>query len=295
MRVVSFREHIEDPELLAARLRGYEIVVAMRERTPFDETLLTLLPDLRLIVTTGMVNASIDMEAARRSGVTVCGTRGSVGPAAELAWGLLLALKRNIADEHVNFRKGGTQWQLSVGGDLMGKTLGVVGLGKLGQRVAGYGKAFGMEVLGWSKNNSPERCAALGIGYAASLDELLTRADVVSLHVTLNAETRGMIGARELGLMKPEAVIVNTSRGPLIDEGALIDALREGRIGGVALDVFDREPLPLDHPFRRLPNVVATPHLGYVTRETYAIYFSDALEAIRAWADGKPLRILNGN
>lgn len=294
VKVERFANHIDGEDALVNALSGFEIIVAMRERTAFTASLLARLPKLKLLVTTGMVNAAIDKTAARTLGIDVAGTRGSVGPAAELAWGLLLALKRNIAGEHENFRAGGAQWQLSTGGDLMGATLGVVGLGKLGQRLAGYGKAFDMNVIGWSKNNSPERCATLGIGYAATLAELLARADVVSLHLALNNETAGIIGARELALMKPAAVIVNTSRGPLIDEGALIQALRTGRIGGAALDVYDREPLPADHPLRHAPNLIATPHLGYVTRETYAIYYGDAVDGIAGWLSGDPVRILNG-
>lgn len=277
---------------LAKRLEAFDIVIAIRERTLFDDQVLSRLPRLKLLVTTGMKNAAIDVAAARRQGVTVCGTRGRVGPAAEIAWALLLSLMRNIPAESANFRGGGDQWQISVGRDLQDRTLGVAGLGKLGQRVAAYGKAFGMNVVGWSRNNSRERCAALGIGYAASLDELLARADVVTLHITLNDETRGLVGARELGLMKPGAVIVNTSRGPLIDEPALIEALKSHRISGAALDVFDAEPLPADHPFRTLPNVVATPHLGYVTEETYATFYPDCVEDIEAWLAGDPVRVL---
>ena len=278
---------------LAERLAGYQIIVAMRERTVFDAELLARLPSLKLLVTTGMVNASIDMDAAARRGVLVCGTRGSVGPAAELAWALLLALARNIPAETANLRANGERWQLSVGTDLKGKTLGVAGVGKLGRMVAGYGLAFGMNVIGWSRSNTPEKSQALGIGLAATLDELLQQADVVTLHLPLTAETRGCIGARELGLMKPGALLVNTSRGPLVEEAALIAALRSGRIGGAALDVFDAEPLPAEHPFRSLPNVAATPHLGYVTKETYRIYYQDAAAAVAAWLAGAPMRMLN--
>jgi phosphoglycerate dehydrogenase-like enzyme len=278
---------------LAERLAAYQVIVAMRERTVFDAELLARLPNLKLLVTTGMANASIDMDAAARRGILVCGTRGSIGPAAELAWGLLLALARNIPAETANLRANGERWQLSVGTDLKGKTLGIVGVGKLGRLVAGYGLAFGMNVVGWSRSNTPEKSRALGIGYAATLDELLQHADVVSLHLTLTAETRGLIGARELGLMKPGALIVNASRGPLVDETALIAALRSGHIGGAALDVFDAEPLPADHPFRSLPNVVATPHLGYVSKETYRIYYQDAADAVAAWLAGAPIRVLN--
>ena len=293
VHVERFADHIGDRDALAKRLAPFEVVVAMRERTAFDADLFTRLPNLKLLVTTGMVNASIDLESARRHGVTVCGTRGSVGPAAELAWGLLLSVMRNIPAENANFHAGGSQWQLGVGRDLMGRTLGVIGLGKLGQRVARYGQAFGMDVIGWSKNVTPERCLALGIGYAATLHDLLGKADVVSLHLTLNEGTRGIIGGPEFAAMKRDAVIINTSRGPLIEENALVRALREGRLGGAGLDTFDVEPVPADHPLRGMPNVVATPHLGYVTAETYRIYYRDAVEDIAAWVAGTPIRVLN--
>lgn len=292
IQVERFADHIRDRDELAIRLAAFEVVVAMRERTVFDADMLARLHKLKLLVTTGMVNASIDLDAAHRHGVTVCGTRGSVGPAAELAWGLLLAAMRNIPAENANFHAGGSRWQLGLGRDLMGRTLGVVGLGKLGQRVVRYGQAFGMDVIGWSKNVTPERCAALGIGYAPSLHDLLGRADVVSLHLTLNEGTRGIIGASEFAVMKRDAVIVNTSRGPLIDEAALVRALLESRIGGAGLDTFDVEPLPAGHPLRGMPNVVATPHLGYVTAETYRIYYQDAVEDIAAWVAGAPVRVL---
>jgi phosphoglycerate dehydrogenase-like enzyme len=294
VELVRFDRHLGGEGEVAAALADFDIVVAMRERTPFPASLFAKLPRLRLLVTTGMVNASIDMKAARAHGVDVAGTRSTVGPAAELAWGLLLSLMRNIPGEAANLRRAGPNWQLSVGRDLTEKTLGVIGLGKLGSRVARYGKAFDMEVLGWTRTDAAARCAELGIGHAASLDDLLQRSDVISLHLTLTPETRGIVGARELGLMRRDAVIVNTARGPLIDEAALVSALREGRIGGAGLDVFDTEPLPDDHPFRSLPNVVATPHLGYVTRETYAVHYPDALEDIAGWLDGNPVRLLNG-
>ncbi|MEX0408253.1 D-2-hydroxyacid dehydrogenase family protein [Aquibium sp. LZ166] len=291
--IERFADHIADRAALAERLAKFEVIVAMRERTAFDDDLFSRLPNLKLLITTGMVNAAIDLDAAKRHGVMVCGTRGSVGPAAELAFGLLLSVMRNIPAESANFHAGGDQWQLSVGRDLNGKTLGVVGIGKLGQRVARYGQAFGMNVIGWSKNVTPERCEALGIGYAATLRDLLAGSDAVSLHLTLNAETRGIIGERELAAMKRDAVIVNTSRGPLVDEAALVAALRDGRLGGAGLDTFDQEPLPAGHPLRGMANVVATPHLGYVTAETYAIYYADAVEDIAAWLAGSPVRVLN--
>jgi phosphoglycerate dehydrogenase-like enzyme len=289
--VESFSDHFEG-EALVDRLRNYGIIVAMRERTRFDEALLQRLPNLRLLITTAMVNAAIDVAAANRLGIVVSGTRGVAGPAAEHTWALLLALARRIPEEVTNFRAAGSAWQITVGSGLAGKTLGVAGIGKLGTLVAGYGRAFGMNVLGWSKNNTPERSRDIGVGFAASLDELLAQSDVVSLHLTLTTETKGIIGRRELSLMRPGAVLVNTSRGSLVNEGALIHALREGSIGGAALDVFETEPLPADHPFRTLPNVVATPHLGYVTEETYRIYYGDAVESISAWLAGSPIRVL---
>ncbi|NMG39579.1 D-2-hydroxyacid dehydrogenase family protein [Chelativorans sp. ZYF759] len=293
VEITRFDRHLGDEDAVAAALSEFEIVVAMRERTPFPATLLQRLPKLRLLVTTGMANAAIDLKAARARGIDVAGTRSSIGPAAELAWGLLLSLMREIPREIANLRAGGDQWQLSVGRDLKEKTLGVVGLGKLGSRVARYGKAFDMDVLGFTRTDAAARCAELGIGHAETLDELLERSDVVSLHLTLTAETRHIIGARELGLMKSDSVLINTSRGPLIDEAALIAALEKGQIGGAGLDVFDSEPLPADHPFRRLPNVLATPHLGYVTRDNFAIQFPEVVEDIATWLDGRPVRVLN--
>ncbi|MGV6874067.1 D-2-hydroxyacid dehydrogenase family protein [Pseudochelatococcus sp. B33] len=288
-----FSTHTGTGEAAVSRLRDYDIVIAMRERTVFDASLLEQLPKLKLLVTTGMANGSIDMRAAARLGISVAGTGGLVGPAAELAWGLLLALMRHLPDEVANFRAGGERWQLTVGRELDGKTLGIAGLGKLGRRVAGYGKAFGMNVVAWSRSNTAEKSAELGIGLSPSLDDLLGACDIVSLHLPLTQQTTGLIGRREIGLMKDGAVLLNTSRGPLVDEGALIEALQSGKLSAAGLDVFDREPLPADHAFRRLPNVVATPHLGYVTEETYRIYFRDAIEDIAAWLSGNPVRIIN--
>ncbi len=288
-----FDDHIADTHALIARLADYDIIIAMRERTAFDAERLGRLPKLKLLITTGMANASIDMAAAARLGITVAGTRGFVGSAAELTWALLMSLVRHIPSEVANFRAAQDPWQLSVGRDLRGLTLGVVGLGKLGQQVATYGSAFGMNVIGWSRSNTLQKSAELGIGYAASLDELLPAADIVTLHLTLNSETSGIIGKRELGLMKMGAILLNTSRGPLVDEQAMIAALESSHLGGAGLDVFDEEPLPADHAFRRLANVVATPHLGYVTEETYRIFYRDSVEDIAAWIDGKPVRILN--
>jgi phosphoglycerate dehydrogenase-like enzyme len=287
--VVAFRDHLADLEAVAARLADFEVVMAMRERTPFPRALLERLPRLRLLVTTGMRNASIDLRAAAERGVLVCGTAGLPYPTAELAWGLILALARRIPAEDRATREGG--WQVSVGVGLNGKTLGVLGLGTLGSRVARVGRAFEMEVLAWSQNLTAERAAAVGVT-RVERDELLARADVVSIHLVLGDRTRGLIGPREIALMKRTAYLVNTSRGPIVDEAALVRALREGRLAGAGLDVFDEEPLPADHPFRHLPGTVITPHLGYVTEETYRLFYEEGLADVRAYLGGTPIRVL---
>lgn len=284
---------IADRSALVARLAGAAVVVAMRERTPFPADLLAALPDLRLLVTTGMVNRAIDLDAAHARGITVCGTPGSSYGASELAFGLVLALARNIPDETLRFRTGEPRWQTAVGFDLGGRTMGLVGFGRLGREMARYARAFRMEVLAWSRSLTDDIAAEHGVQRASSLDDLLQGSDIVSLHLTLTPQTRGIIGAGELARMRPGALLVNTARGPLVDEAALIDALAGGRLGGAGLDVFDTEPLPADHPLRRLPNVVATPHIGYVTQDAYRRYFTGAVEAIAAWAAGQPTRVLN--
>jgi phosphoglycerate dehydrogenase-like enzyme len=291
VNVRVFNEHIEDREALAKSLAGFDIILAMRERTPFDAWLFDQLTKLKLLVTTGMRNASIDLEAAAKHDVTVCGTSGSVGTTAELAWGLILACARNITKEDALFHSGG-KWQTTLGRGMNGKTLGIIGLGNLGARTAKVGLAFEMKVLAWSPRLTPERCAEVGATHAGTLDDLLRASDIVSIHVTLNEKSRGLLGARELTLMKPDAYLVNTSRGPIVDEQALIAALQERRIAGAGLDVFDREPLPNDHPLRRLDNIVATPHLGYVTLEGYRIFYGQAVEDIKAWIAGSPVRVL---
>jgi phosphoglycerate dehydrogenase-like enzyme len=290
--VQVFSEHIADRSALARALAGFEIVVAMRERTAFDRSLLEQLGALRLLVTTGMRNASIDLAVAADRNVTVCGTRGHPGTAAELTWALILGLMRNLPRETEEFRRGGP-WQTGIGHSLRDATLGVIGLGHVGKLVAAVGRTFEMKVVGWSRSATPERCVALDIGHAATLSDLLRAADVATLHVTLNAQTRDLIGAAELAAMKRTAFLVNTSRGPVVNEAALITALREGRIAGAAADVFDQEPLPVDHPLRRLPNLLGTPHVGYVTRENYRVFYGDAVEDIQAWLAGKPVRVLN--
>jgi phosphoglycerate dehydrogenase-like enzyme len=287
--VVVFKDHLAEEDAVAKRLADFDIVMALRERTPFPRTLLERLPKLKLLITAGMRNASIDMKAAAERGVVVCGTAGLPYPTAELAWGLVLSLMRRIPAEDRATREG--RWQTSLGLGLNGKTLGVLGLGTLGSRAAKVGLAFEMEVLAWSQNLTAERAKETGATLVPK-DELLARSDIVSIHLVLGERTRGLIGARELGLMKRSAYLINTSRGPIVDEAALIRALGDGTIAGAGLDVFDEEPLPLHHPFRRLPNIVITPHLGYVTSETYRIFYGHAAEDIKAYLDGKPVRVL---
>ncbi|WP_437551562.1 D-2-hydroxyacid dehydrogenase family protein [Sorangium sp. So ce367] len=288
--VQAFTDHLDDLEALATRLRPFQAVVLMRERTPFPRALFERLDGLRLLVTAGMRNASIDLAAATERRVQVSGTDMLPYPTAELTWGLILALFRHIPAEDRAARAG--RWQTTLGLGLKGKTLGLVGLGKLGGQVAQVGRAFGMEVVAWSQNLTAERAAEVGARLVAK-DDLFAGADVVSIHLVLSPRTRGLVGAAELGRMKPTAFLVNTSRGPIIDEAALLAALRARRIAGAALDVFEPEPLPADHPLLALDNTVITPHLGYVTEEGYRMVYGQAAEDIRAFLDGKVLRPLN--
>jgi phosphoglycerate dehydrogenase-like enzyme len=287
--IVVFEDHLSDIGALAKRLADFDVIMAMRERTPFPRALLERLPRLKLLITAGMRNASIDVAAATERGITVSGTAGLPYPTAELTWGLILGLFRRIPAEDRATREG--RWQISLGLGLHGKTLGVLGLGTLGSRVAKVGLALEMKVLAWSQNLTAERAAEVG-ATRVEKDELLARSDVVTIHLVLGDRTRGLIGARELGLMKPTAHLINTSRGPIVDEAALIAALRGGKIAGAGLDTFDVEPLPADHAFRQLPTIVITPHLGYVTEETYRIFYGHALEDIQAFLRGAPVRVL---
>ena len=288
--VVPFREHINDDDELVALLGGFDVVVAMRERTPFSRARLERLGDLRLLVTTGMHNAAIDMDAARELGIVVTGTGGMLTPTSELTWGLLLSLARQIPQEDRNVREGG--WQQTVGTDLAGATLGLVGLGNLGALVASVGRAFRMDVIAWSQNLTQERAEKVGVRRVEK-DEVFETADFLSVHLVLSERSRGLIGPRELSLMKPTAYLVNTSRGPIVDEIALISALEQGRLAGAGLDVFDQEPLPPNHPFRRLPNVVITPHIGYVSRRCYQIFYREIVEDIAGYLRGEPIRVAN--
>jgi phosphoglycerate dehydrogenase-like enzyme len=286
---VFFREHFSKVEVLTETLAGFEVIVAMRERTPFPRALLEKLPQLRLLVTTGLRNASIDVAAARERGIVVCGTPGAAGTTGELTWGLIHALFRSIPQEDRALREG--RWQTTVGIGLAGKTLGIVGLGTIGTQVAKVGMAFNMEVIAWSQNLDAERAAKVG-AKRVERDELLAKADVVTIHLVLSDRTRGLIGARELGLMKRSAFLVNTSRGPIVDEAALAAALSKGTIAGAGVDVYNTEPIAREHPLLSAPNTVLTPHLGYVTRESYRAYFTGAVEDIAAWRRGAPIRVL---
>jgi phosphoglycerate dehydrogenase-like enzyme len=261
----------------------------MRERTPFPRALLEQLPKLRLLVTTGMRNRSIDVAAAKARGVAVCGTPGLNTTTAELTWGLILALARQIPREDRELRTG--RWQTTVGLGLAGRTLGILGLGSIGQQVARVGGAFGMKLVAWSQNLTEEKAKAAG-AQRVERDALLAEADVLTIHLVLSDRTRGLVGARELELMKPSALLVNTSRGPIVDEQALAEALKRGTLAGAGIDVYGEEPIPRDHPLLIAPNTVLTPHLGYVTRESYRVYYEGAVEAIRAWQDGAPIRLL---
>jgi len=286
-----FHEHLGGAEQVIKALQGFDIVVAMRERTPFPKAVIDALPDLKLLITTGMRNASIDTEAAKARGVTVCGTGSFGSPTSGVAIGLMLELTRHIGYENARLHAG-DKWQVTIGPDLEGLTLGVLGLGKLGTRTAAIAKAFGMKVIAWSQNLTPEKCEAAGVGYVGR-EDLFRQSDFISIHVVLSPRSRGLVGARELALMKPGAYIINTSRGPIIDEAALVAVLRDKKIAGAGLDVFDVEPLPLDHPFRKMTNVVITPHLGYVSEQNYRGYFAGVVEDIRGFLDGKPVRVVS--
>jgi phosphoglycerate dehydrogenase-like enzyme len=288
--VTVFSKPMSGPEEVHRALKDFHIVCMMRERTPFRRNIIEALPNLKLIITTGARNASIDMTAAAERGITVCGTGSFGNPTTGIAFGLILELTRRIGYEHARLKSGGL-WQVTLGPDIDGKTLGVIGLGKLGLRVAGVAKAFGMKVIAWSPNLTPEKCREAGVDYATK-DDLFRNADIVTIHVQLGDRSRGLVTHKEFALMKPTAYIINTARGPIIEEKALIAALDERRIAGAGLDVFDIEPLPLDHPFRRMDNVVITPHLGYVSEQNYQHYFPDIVGNIRAFIDGKPVRVI---
>jgi D-3-phosphoglycerate dehydrogenase len=291
IEIKVFNEHLGGADNVVAALADFAIVCAMRERTVFPRAVIEALPALKLLVTTGMRNASIDLEAAKARGVVVCGTPAFGNATAAIATGLMLELARHIGYENARLTAGAV-WQTTIGLDLEGVTLALLGLGKLGTRMAEIGRAFKMNVIAWSQNLTPEKCKEAGAEHV-SRDDLFRRADFLSIHLQLSERTRGLVGARELGLMRKSAYLINTSRGPIVDEVALLAALRDKRIAGAGLDVFDIEPLPVAHRLRKLDNVVLTPHLGYVTEQNYRTFFAGMVDDIRGYLDGKPVRVLS--
>jgi phosphoglycerate dehydrogenase-like enzyme len=280
--ITVFNDHIADADAVVARLLPFDIVCVMRERTPMTRAIIEKLPKLRLIASTALRNASIDLKAAEERDVQVAHTGYTSAPTIELTWALIFAGARHIVDENASLRSGG--WQRHIGEDLGGRTLGVLGLGNIGTPVAQIGKALGMRVIAWSRNLTAERAAAAG-GELVTKDELFRQADILTIHMVLSERSRALVGATELALMKPTARLVNTSRGPIVVEAALLEALEKGKIAGAAIDVFDQEPLPPDHPFRRLPNLLATPHIGYVSRSLYERFYQDTVDNIIKWLD----------
>jgi len=282
--VVVFHDHIDDEASLAMRLAPFDAVCVMRERTPVTGSLIAALPRLRLIASTGKANASIDLDAARAHGVRVAHTGYTSTPTIEFAWAAIMALARGIAPEVASVRAGG--WQVGLGTELHGKTLAILGLGSIGSRIARIGQAFGMQVIAWSENLTEETAAALGVR-RVTREALFAEADFLTIHTRLSERTLGLVGVAELAAMKPSARLVNTSRGPIVDEDALVDALRTGRLAGAAVDVYGTEPLPAAHPFRTLPNVMATPHIGYVTEEMYRTFYADTVKNLIEWLDAR--------
>ena len=285
--VTFLHEFPADTASMVARLEAFDVICVMRERTIFDEALLSQLPHLKLLVTGGMRNAAIDAKTAGRLGIQVCGTESYKHAAPELTWALIMGVTRNLVDEANSLRSG--QWQIGLGSDLHGKTLGILGLGSIGKWIARYGLAFGMKVIAWSENLTPEAAAESGVTYV-SKQELFEQSDILSIHLVLSDRSRGLVSAEALGWMKPTSYLINTSRGPIVDEDALIETLQQRRIAGAALDVFAIEPLPAEHPFRALDNLLATPHVGYVTENNYRRFFSQMIEDIQAWDAGEPIR-----
>ena len=279
-QITVFNDHLSSLDAIVERLLPFDVVCVMRERTPLPRSVIERLPQLKLIASTGPRNAAIDIDAAAERGIVVAHTGYDARPTIEMTWALILASVRQVATENVHLRAGG--WQLTMGESLHGKTLGVLGLGNIGSEVARIGLAFGMEVITWSQNLTPHKAQACG-ARLVSKEELIRNADILTIHLVLSQRTRGLVGAVELQAMKPSARLINTSRGPIVDEPALIEALRERRIAGAAIDVFDIEPLPTDHPFRSLDNVLATPHIGYVARDLYSIFFGDTVKNITRW------------
>jgi phosphoglycerate dehydrogenase-like enzyme len=290
VEVTVFDKPFTSPEAAAGALKDFEIICAMRERTPFPRTLFAALPGLKLLITSGMRNAAIDLEALKDHQVVLCGTQWGRDPTAALTMGLILELTRNIGRENARMHAG-EPFQKFIGLEIEGRTLGIVGLGKLGAKVSGLAKAFGMNVIAWSPNLTPERCSEVGVDYA-SKEELFAVADIITVHMVLSQRSRGLVGQADLARMKPTSYLVNTARGPIVDEAALLEALQRRNIAGAAIDVFSVEPLPVDHPFRKLDNIVLTPHLGYVTDEGFRAHYGQMVEGIDGWLKGEPLRRL---
>ncbi|RAU44667.1 MULTISPECIES: D-2-hydroxyacid dehydrogenase family protein [unclassified Pseudomonas] len=288
-RVSFLHDYPADTATLATRLKDFDVVCVMRERTLFDEALLSRLPGLKLLVTGGMRNAALDLKAAARLGITVVGTDSYKYAAPELTWALIMGVTRNLVEEANSLRAG--HWQIGIGSDLYGKTLGIVGLGSIGQKIARYAQAFDMNVIAWSENLTAERAAEHGATYVSKA-ELFEQSDIISVNLVLSDRSRGLVDAESLNRMKPTAYLVNTARGPIVDEDALVEVLQQKKIAGAALDVYSIEPLPADHPFRTLPNLLATPHVGYVTENNYRLFFSQMIEDIQAWHAGAPIRTL---
>ncbi len=278
--ITVFNDHISDLDELKERLGPFQVIAVMRERTPLTRELIQSLPNLQLIVSTAMRNASIDLQAAAEAGIEVRHTGYVWSGAPELTWALLMSIARKIPQENSNFQTG--KWQTTIGIDLKAKTIGIVGLGNIGSAIAGYARAFGMHILCWSPNLTQEKAEAAGLKLV-SKEKLFRDSDFITVHMVLSERSRGIIGAEELALMKPSAYLINTSRGPLIDEKALIETLEQRKIAGAALDVFDVEPLPASHPFRKMDNLLATPHIGYVTEDTYKVFYQDTVKAILEW------------
>ena len=290
--VTVFDQPFKNDDEVRRALQGFQIIAIMRERTAFLRDTIEALPNLKLLITTGARNKSIDLKAAAERGITVACTGAFGKPTVGITFGLILELTRRIGFENARM-KAGAPWQVTIGHDIQGMTLGVIGIVNLGRRADNVGKAFGMKAIAWSQNLTPEKCKEAGVDYA-SKEDLLRSADIVTIHLQLGDRSRGLLGEKDLALMKPSAYLVNTSRGPIVDEKALIAALTAGRLAGAGLDVFDAEPLPVDHPFRKLDNVVLTPHLGYVSAESYKVYYGDVVANIRNFIDGKPVKVIAG-
>ncbi|MBO6578800.1 MAG: D-2-hydroxyacid dehydrogenase family protein [Thalassospira sp.] len=288
--ITVFNDHVCNTGDLISRLEPFDVLCVMRERTALTGDILRALPNLRLIVTTGKRNDAIDVATASELGITVCGTESPSTATPELTFALMLALARNLIAENASMRAGG--WQVGIGQDLAGSTLGIIGLGRLGAKVAKMAQAFDMHVCAWSANLTPERCDELGATHMATKEDLLRASDFVTIHQRLSDRTHGLIGTNELNQMKPTAYLINTSRGPIVDDTALIDALNSGEIAGAALDVYDKEPLPVSHPLRHCDGLLLSPHLGYVTRNTWNVFYGQTVEAILAWRSGNPIRVI---